>query len=195
VAARLRARRRCELRPWQLVTYAFLHGGLMHLAFNMFALYMFGGAIEQVLGTRRYLAYYFVCAVSAALTQLVFALVTGGVYPVVGASGAVFGLLLAYAMYFPNNRVMLIFPADSDAGADVRIRVRRARAVPGRERDAGRSRPLRTSRRDDRRLRDAPLLERTPRASHHPLTPNARLIAAPAAGALPQALARSSTSP
>jgi membrane associated rhomboid family serine protease len=96
--------------PWQLVTYAFLHGGLMHLAFNMFALYMFGGAIEQVFGTRRYLAYYFVCAVSAALTQLVFAFVTGGVYPVVGASGAVFGLLLAYAMYFPNNRVMLIFP-------------------------------------------------------------------------------------
>jgi membrane associated rhomboid family serine protease len=96
--------------PWQLVTYAFLHGGLMHLAFNMFALYMFGGAIEQVFGTRRYLTYYFVCAISAGLTQLVFALVTGGVYPVVGASGAVFGLLLAYAMYFPNNRVMLIFP-------------------------------------------------------------------------------------
>ena len=96
--------------PWQLVTYAFLHGGLTHLLFNMFALYMFGGAIEQVFGTRRYFTYYVVCAVSAALTQLVFALVTGGVYPVVGASGAVFGLLLAYAMYFPNNRVMLIFP-------------------------------------------------------------------------------------
>ena len=96
--------------PWQLVSYAFLHGGLMHLAFNMFALYMFGGAIEQVFGTRRYLTYYLVCAVSAALTQLVFAAVTGGIYPVVGASGAVFGLLLAYAMYFPNNRVMLIFP-------------------------------------------------------------------------------------
>jgi membrane associated rhomboid family serine protease len=95
---------------WQLVTYAFLHGGLTHLAFNMFALYMFGGAIEQVFGTRRYLTYYIVCVVSAALTQLVFAAVTGGIYPVVGASGGVFGLLLAYAMYFPNNRVMLIFP-------------------------------------------------------------------------------------
>src|SRR5262245_42780814 len=56
--------------PWQLVTYGFLHGGLMHLAFNMFALYMFGGAIERVFGTRRYLAYYFACVVSAALTQL-----------------------------------------------------------------------------------------------------------------------------
>ena len=96
--------------PWQLVTYAFLHGGLTHLAFNMFALYMFGGAIEQVFGMRRYLTYYFVCVVSAALTQLAFAFLTGGFYPVVGASGGVFGLLLAYAMYFPNNRVMLIFP-------------------------------------------------------------------------------------
>src|SRR5664279_6483160 len=96
--------------PWQLVTYAFLHGGLMHLAFNMFALYMFGSAIEQVFGSRRYLIYYFVCVVSAALTQLVFAMVSGGFYPTVGASGGVFGLLLAYGIYFPNNRVMLLFP-------------------------------------------------------------------------------------
>jgi membrane associated rhomboid family serine protease len=96
--------------PWQLVTYAFLHGGALHLAFNMLALYMFGGAIEQVFGTRRYLMYYFVCVVSAALTQLVFAAVSGGFYPTVGASGGVFGLLLAYGIYFPNNRVMLVFP-------------------------------------------------------------------------------------
>ena len=96
--------------PWQLVTYAFLHGGVLHLAFNMFALYMFGSAIEQVFGARRYLTYYFVCVVSAALTQLVFALVSGGFYPTVGASGGVFGLLLAYGIYFPNNRVMLLFP-------------------------------------------------------------------------------------
>ncbi len=95
---------------WQLITYAFLHGGTLHLAFNMFALYMFGGAIEQVFGTRRYLTYYFVCVVSAALTQLVFAAVAGGFYPTVGASGGVFGLLLAYGIFFPNNRVMLIFP-------------------------------------------------------------------------------------
>ena len=53
--------------PWQLVTYAFLHGGMLHLAFNMFALYMFGGAIEQVFGTRRYVTYYIVCAITAAL--------------------------------------------------------------------------------------------------------------------------------
>ena len=96
--------------PWQLVTYAFLHGSILHLLFNMFALYMFGGAIEQVFGPRRYLAYYLVCVVSAALTQLLVAMLTGGFYPTVGASGGVFGLLLAYGLYFPNNRVMLLFP-------------------------------------------------------------------------------------
>ncbi|MEO8755274.1 MAG: rhomboid family intramembrane serine protease [Casimicrobiaceae bacterium] len=96
--------------PWQLVTYAFLHGSLWHLAFNMFALYMFGGSVEQLLGTRRYLTYYFVCVVSAAVTQLAFAALSGGFYPTVGASGGVFGLLLAYGVFFPKNRVMLIFP-------------------------------------------------------------------------------------
>ena len=96
--------------PWQLLTYAFLHGGLVHLAFNMFALYMFGGAIEQVFGPRRFLIYYFVCVVSAAVSQLIVAAMMGGVYPTVGASGGVFGLLLAYAIYFPHSRVMLLFP-------------------------------------------------------------------------------------
>jgi membrane associated rhomboid family serine protease len=96
--------------PWQLVTYAFLHGSITHLAFNMFALYMFGGAIEQVFGSRRYLAYYLVCVVFAALAQLAVAGMTGDFYPTVGASGGVFGLLLAYGLYFPNNRVMLLFP-------------------------------------------------------------------------------------
>jgi membrane associated rhomboid family serine protease len=96
--------------PWQLVTYAFLHGGLLHLAFNMFALYMFGGALERVFGTRRYLTLYFVSVLSAAATQLAVAMVSGAIYPTIGASGGVFGLLLAYAMYFPHNRVMLLFP-------------------------------------------------------------------------------------
>lgn len=96
--------------PWQLLTYAFLHGGLVHLAFNMFALYMFGSAVEQVFGPRRYLIFYLVCVVSAAVSQLIVAAMMGGIYPTVGASGGVFGLLLAYGMYFPNNRVMLLFP-------------------------------------------------------------------------------------
>ena len=96
--------------PWQVVTYAFLHGSLLHLAFNMFALYMFGGAIERVFGPRRYALFYFVSVVSAAATQLIVAALSGGIYPTVGASGGVFGLLLAYGMYFPHNRVMLLFP-------------------------------------------------------------------------------------
>jgi membrane associated rhomboid family serine protease len=97
-------------QPWQVLTYAFLHGGLFHIAFNMFALYMFGGAIERVFGARRYLAYYLVCVLSAAIAQLLTAAITGAVYPTVGASGGVFGLLLAYAIYFPHSRIMLIFP-------------------------------------------------------------------------------------
>lgn len=95
---------------WQLVTYAFLHGSVLHILLNMYALYLFGGAIEQVFGGRRYLTYFLVCVVSAAITQLLFAGMTGGFYPTVGASGGIFGLLLAYAMYFPNNRIMLLFP-------------------------------------------------------------------------------------
>jgi membrane associated rhomboid family serine protease len=96
--------------PWQLLTYAFLHGSLMHLAFNMFALYMFGSAVERVFGGRRYLMFYTVCVLSAAVAQLIVAAVTGMIYPTVGASGGIFGILLAYGMYFPNNRVMLLFP-------------------------------------------------------------------------------------
>jgi membrane associated rhomboid family serine protease len=96
--------------PWQLLTYAFLHGGLVHLAFNMFALYMFGGPVEQVFGERRYLLYYFVCVVSAAIAQLIVSALTGTVYPSIGASGGVFGLLLAYGIYFPHTKIILLFP-------------------------------------------------------------------------------------
>ncbi|TMH61801.1 MAG: rhomboid family intramembrane serine protease [Betaproteobacteria bacterium] len=99
-----------SFQVWQLVTYAFLHGGLLHIGFNMFALYMFGSAMEQVFGPRRYLTYYFVCVLSAGIAQLITSALTGALYPTIGASGGVFGLLLAYAMYFPHNRVMLIFP-------------------------------------------------------------------------------------
>jgi membrane associated rhomboid family serine protease len=96
--------------PWQLLTYAFLHGGTLHLAFNMFALYMFGGPVEQVFGERRYLLYYLVCVVSAAIAQLAVSALSGTVYPSIGASGGVFGLLLAYAIYFPHTKIMLLFP-------------------------------------------------------------------------------------
>jgi membrane associated rhomboid family serine protease len=96
--------------PWQLVTYAFLHGDMVHLFFNMFALYMFGQAIEELMGSRRFIVYYLVCVVTAALTQLAVQKYMGTVRPTVGASGGVFGLLLAYGMAFPRNKLMLIFP-------------------------------------------------------------------------------------
>jgi membrane associated rhomboid family serine protease len=96
--------------PWQLVTYAFLHAGVAHILFNMLGLYSFGADIERVWGPRRFLIYYFTCAVAAGATQLVFSAVTGTEYPTVGASGAVFGLLLAFAMMFPHRKVLLLFP-------------------------------------------------------------------------------------
>ncbi len=97
-------------RPWQLVTYAFMHGGVTHILFNMIALYMFGGTIERTFGARNYLVYYFVCAIVAALAQLfVVHWFTHGFYPTLGASGAVFGLLLAFGMLYPHEKMMLIF--------------------------------------------------------------------------------------
>ncbi len=96
--------------PWQLVTYAFLHGSLVHLAFNMFGLYMFGGALEHVLGRRRFIVYYFACVVAAAITQLVVLQLSGTFVPTVGASGGVFGLVLGYAMFFTHHRIVLLIP-------------------------------------------------------------------------------------
>ncbi len=95
---------------WQLVSYGFLHGSLAHLFFNMFALYMFGLPIERLWGTRRFLIFYFVCMIGAGLVQLVVAQLAGEIYPTIGASGAVFGLLLAFGMMYPNSRIMLLFP-------------------------------------------------------------------------------------
>jgi membrane associated rhomboid family serine protease len=97
--------------PWQVVTYSFLHGGLAHIAFNMFALYTFGGPIERLFGSRFYALYYFACVVSAAICHLIVTSWLGGPpVPTVGASGGVYGLLLAYGLYFPNQRVMLLIP-------------------------------------------------------------------------------------
>lgn len=96
---------------WQLVTYGFLHGSMTHLFFNMLALYMFGSDIERLWGPRRYLLYYFACVVSAGLAQLAVSTVMGWPsYPTIGASGGVFGVLLAFGMMFPRRMVMLLFP-------------------------------------------------------------------------------------
>ena len=97
--------------PWQLVTYSFLHGNELHILVNMLGLYMFGSEVERVLGPRRYVTYYFVSVLAAAIAQLVMSTLNPGPpYPTVGASGGVFGLLLAYAMFFPRRIVMLIIP-------------------------------------------------------------------------------------
>jgi membrane associated rhomboid family serine protease len=96
--------------PWQLVSSAFLHGSTSHLLLNMFALWMFGRDCERLLGSGRYLILYFASVLSASLTQLAVASLAGTVYPTVGASGGVFGILLAFAMLFPTRRVMLLLP-------------------------------------------------------------------------------------
>ena len=97
--------------PWQVVTYSFLHGNALHLLVNMLGLFMFGSEVERVLGYRRYVTYYFVSVLVAGASQLVMsALSAGPPIPTVGASGGVFGLLLAYGMFFPRRIVMLIFP-------------------------------------------------------------------------------------
>ena len=96
---------------WQLVTYGFMHGNLAHIFFNMFALYMFGSEIERLLGASRYIVYYFVCVIGAAVAQLLVMQWMGGdPYPTVGASGGVFGLLLAFGMAYPYRKLMLLFP-------------------------------------------------------------------------------------
>ena len=108
---------------WQPITYMFMHGSFSHLFFNMFALWMFGRGLELELGTKRFLIYYFVCGIGAALVQLGVAeldlmripehSLSYQIYlnsPTVGASGAVFGLLLAFGMLHPNAVIMLLIP-------------------------------------------------------------------------------------
>jgi membrane associated rhomboid family serine protease len=97
-------------QPWQLLTYSFLHEGLLHIFFNMFALYMFGTPLEMFWGGRRFTFYYLACVLTAAGTELLVENATQVGGPVLGASGGVFGLLLAFAWYFPKQRLMLIFP-------------------------------------------------------------------------------------
>ncbi len=123
-----------DFQIWQLVTYLFLHGDLMHLFFNMFSLWMFGRIIEGTMGEKRFLTYYFVCGIGAAFCQEAwqmgeymlsgladYNLVNTGEYVIsreaflntwttIGASGACYGVLLAFGMMFPNERIMLLIP-------------------------------------------------------------------------------------
>lgn len=127
-----------DFRPWQFATYMFIHGDLMHLFCNMFALWMFGCIIEQTLGLKRFLIYYFACGLGAGICQeiaqfvhysmlqhVTTAMGPGGLiegnfviidnramdinwWSTVGASGAIYGILLAFAMYYPNERMFII---------------------------------------------------------------------------------------
>ncbi|PCJ80158.1 MAG: rhomboid family intramembrane serine protease [Bacteroidetes bacterium] len=110
-----------DFRPWQMVTHMFMHGGFTHLLFNMFALLVFGSALEKVWGPKRFLIYYMLCGIGAFfLYEFTVGLdiysQIGTFYPgrdlgwVLGASGSVFGLLLGFGMLFPNTQLMLLFP-------------------------------------------------------------------------------------
>ncbi len=98
---------------WQLVTYAFLHGGLFHLLVNLLAMWILGVHLEHAWGSRTFATYFLVCIVGAGLVQLLVATqaaAEGQIYPTIGASGGVFGILLAFGMMFPNHRLVLLFP-------------------------------------------------------------------------------------
>ncbi len=123
-----------DFAPWQLVTYMFLHADLMHLIFNMFTLWMFGRIVEQTMGLKRFLIFYFVCGIGAGICQELFQLgeyyyeglnhyefvrTSSAIIPMgeflnywttIGASGACYGVLLAFGMAFPNERIMLLIP-------------------------------------------------------------------------------------
>ncbi len=94
--------------PWQLFTYAVLHGDLSHLLFNMLGLWMFGSELERLWGVRRYLQFMAGAALAAALAQLLVTALMGSTAPTVGASGVLFGLLMAYALSFPRRQFDLV---------------------------------------------------------------------------------------
>ncbi len=96
--------------PWQVLSYGFLHGDVMHLFFNMLGLWMFGSELERLWGQKRYLQLLAASVIAAAVVQLLFNLVSGSGAPTVGASGGLYGLLLSFGMLFPNRIIMPLFP-------------------------------------------------------------------------------------
>ena len=107
-----------QLALWQPISYMFVHGGIGHIVFNMLSLWMFGVELERSWGTRTFTRYYFVSGIGAGLTQILLGVVPAPFanqfyYQItVGASGAIFGLLLAYALYFPHRTIYMymLFP-------------------------------------------------------------------------------------
>jgi membrane associated rhomboid family serine protease len=104
-----------QMHIWTPVTYMFLHGGISHILFNMLSLWMFGVELERMWGTAFFTRYYLVCGVGAALTTMLLSFLPGQIgqqlyYSLtIGASGAIYGVLLAYAMYFPDRRILFYF--------------------------------------------------------------------------------------
>jgi len=99
-----------QFMPWQVATYGLLHSSISHLVFNMLGLWMFGAELERLWGPKRFLQFYFASVLTAAAAQLAVAAISGGVYPTVGASGGLFGLLLGFGMMFPNRTIVPLFP-------------------------------------------------------------------------------------
>ncbi len=95
---------------WQLITYQFLHGGFSHILFNMFALWMFGAEIENNWGSKKFLLFYLLCGIGGGLLHSFLSpLLSGGMAPTIGASGAVYGIMIAFALMFPNRLIFLYF--------------------------------------------------------------------------------------
>ena len=99
-----------RFQVYQLVSYSFLHANGLHLLVNMYALWLFGSRLESLWGPRKFAVYYFVCVLGAGLSQLLVTTVSGAYYPTIGASGGVFGLLLAFGMRYPDEVLILIIP-------------------------------------------------------------------------------------
>ncbi len=96
-----------DLSFYQLITYMFLHGGFFHILMNMFILWMFGTEIELTWGTKRFYKYYFLCGIAGGIFTVMF--MPTSLIPTIGASGAIYGLLVAYAVMFPNRKIYLYF--------------------------------------------------------------------------------------
>lgn len=97
-------------KPWQLVTCMFMHGSIGHLFFNMYTLYLFGSVLENIWGTKKFLTFYFITGIGAGLFNILIQHLTGSFALMIGASGAIYGILMGYAMLYPDSILTLLFP-------------------------------------------------------------------------------------